>query len=146
MNQFSDSITKLLYQAIDTVFLSNPFRTSMGFLFGVILKEFSVLLSPIISSLLNVDISSVSIIGWITLSIFLFNFQFLIQRNSGISPDAERAFKLIQIAKRKGISDLEIKQNYRLLIQQYSDNVALNRKLQKELDTIKQQINRQIND
>ncbi|MEM9008907.1 MAG: hypothetical protein AAGE59_36045 [Cyanobacteria bacterium P01_F01_bin.86] len=76
----------------------------------------------------------------------MFNFKFLIQRNSDISPDAERVFKLIQAAKRRGLSDLEIKQNYRVLIQQYSDNVALNRKLKKELDTIKQQINRQIND
>lgn len=146
MNNSLDSITKLINQCINLVFLSNPFRTSMGIILGVTIKEFTPIFSELTTNTFNLDISKISVLGWMTLCVFIFNFKFLIQKNSKISPEAERTFNLIQEARRAGISDIEIKQKYRFIIQQYADNLALNQKMQKELNAIKQQLNQQLRD
>ena len=144
MSNSLNPTTKLIKQCIDIIFISSPFLTSMGLLLGVTIKEFTPVISPLIENSLGLDISKVSVLGWITLCIFIFNFQFLIRRKSRISPEAEKAFELIKEARRAGISDAEVRQKYRFIIQRYADNLALNQKMAKELASIKKQLNQQL--
>jgi hypothetical protein len=131
-----DIISKLLKQTLDFTLLNNPVRSSSGFLLGIVISSFYPSLSPLVEKLILIDFSSVPPIGWIALCILIFNIR-LPNGKGKISPKAEEAFALIEEARRRGISDEEIKQRYRLLLQEYTSNVALNQQMAAEIEALK---------
>jgi hypothetical protein len=139
MNFDSDFLTRLSKQVLDILLLSNPFRTSMGLLFGVILWGFMPAFSPVIKEVTRLDFSSVHPVAWVCFGVFTINLKALLFKRK-IPRRAEETLALIEEARKAGISDLEIKQKYKFLIQKYADNVGLNQKTQKELEQVKRKL------
>lgn len=136
---FNDTLTKNLKKFLDYLFLFNPFVTTMGFMLGMIFGSFLPVFNPIILQKYGIDISQVPYIAWVLLGVFLLNAPSLFFRRK-LPKEVEDIFILIERARRAGISDIEIKQKYRALIQTFSKNVVLNKELQQELKELKQQV------
>jgi len=139
MNLDSDLLTRLSKRVLDILLLSNPFRTSMGLLLGVILWGFMPVFSPAIKEATRLDFSSIHPVAWVCFGVFAVNLKALLFKRK-IPKRAEETLALIEEARKAGITDLEIKQKYRLLIQKYTDNVGLNQKTQRELEEVKRKL------
>jgi hypothetical protein len=120
-----DLITRVFKQALDIFFLNNPFNTSMGILLGFILDGILPLYIP--------PLKPITLITWICLGVFLLNIKALLTKHK-LSPSAERVLALIKEARKAGITDLEIKQRYRLMIEKYANNVGLDQNEVKDLN------------
>lgn len=134
MNLNTDVVTKSANQVFNVLLLNAPYDTCIGFLIGIVCDGF---LSPVVEKLvmilLGVDLSTIGLIHWIALSILIMNGKNIF-RKPRISAEAESAFALIREARKLGLSDLEMKQKYRYIVEKYASNIALSDKAQREID------------
>lgn len=137
MNLNTDIVTKLANQILNVLLLNAPYDTSIGFLIGIVCDGFlQPLLEPAVMNLLGADLSAVKLVHWIALSILIMNGKNIFRKRR-ISPEAESAFALISEARKLGLSDLEMKQKYRYIVEKYASNIALNREARQELERMR---------
>lgn len=137
MNLNTDILSKLANQILNVLLLNAPYDTSIGFLIGIVCDGFlQPLLEPAIMEFLGADFSAVKLVHWIALSILVMNVKNIF-RKPRISPEAESAFALIREARKIGLSDLEMKQKYRYIVEKYASNIALNQKARQELELMR---------
>ena len=132
-----DFSSRLVRRALDILVFNHPFHTSMGILLGAVVGFFVPVFSPTLKEFTSLDFSLVPFPGWLLMGVLLSNLKPWI-RPPTLSKEAEEALALIERAKQAGISDLEIKQKYKTLIQNYVDNVALNEETQKKLEELQE--------
>lgn len=116
-NNLLDLVTKTTKQALDVLFFSDPFLTSMGALLGVVMYEFLTFLFLTIQSVTDISFPSVSLIGCLAFGIVSLNARFLFGKRAEIPDKIRVLIDSIQASKRAGISDEEIKNQYRILLQ-----------------------------
>lgn len=134
-----DTASKVISNALDSFLLKNPERSSAGVLLGIVLSSFAPAFTPLIQKTMEIDFSSVPIIGWVAFGILLFNMPTLFSGKYKLSPEAENTIALIDEAEKKGMPRAEANQRRRLLILQYTRNLALNKEMETELKHLREQ-------
>lgn len=134
MNWNADIITKSANQILNVLLLNSPYDTCIGFVIGIVFDGFlPPILEPITQNWLGIDLSTIGSIHWIAFSILVMNGKNIF-RKSHISAEAEAAFALIKEARKIGLTDLEIKQKYRYIIEKYANNIALSKEAQEQIE------------
>ena len=137
MNFNADFLTKSANQVLNVLLLNSPYDTCIGFLLGIVCDGFlQPIIEPVLSNVFEIDLSTVSLTHWIAFSILVTNGKNIF-RKSRITPEAESAFALIREARKLGLSDLEMKQKYRYIVEKYADNIALSEEARKEIELVK---------
>jgi hypothetical protein len=134
-----DSLTGLISRATDILFLRNPVRTAMGVIIGAILWGFSPVFSPMIKDLIKLDFSQVHPIAWIAVGILGISLKDSPIKTK-LPEDIEMLFDILEKAEKAGISKEETRARFRMILEKYAANVALNQKTQKELEEVKKRL------
>jgi hypothetical protein len=136
-----DILSHYLMVALDSLFLRNQFSTSMGAILGCIVDSIIPLANDRLIEVTGLNFAVVPLYGWIMAGIFIFNLPSWILYDK-VPKDVEEILVLIEMGRKAGMSNLEIKQRYRQIIQKYMDRIVLKDSADSEYKTIQQQIKR----
>lgn len=134
-----DALTGFFSRAMDILFLKNPVRTSMGILIGIVLWGFSPVFSPIVEDFTQLDFSQTSPAAWIALGVVGISLQGSPIKTK-LPEDVEVLFDILDNTEKAGLSTQETRAKYRMILEKYAVNVALNQETENELEEIKKQL------
>lgn len=138
MNSNSDYISKIIQRAFDTIFLNNPQASTFGILFGWCCQIIATIFENNLLISTGIDISKLTLIEWMVLGVSLFNAHSFLFRKK-IPKELEDALILLDKAEKNGLSDPELRQRYRALLQKYVDSVVLRREFEDEIKSLTKQ-------
>lgn len=129
-----DDFVPLIRKAINSLFLSQPERTSLGIVFGISIQRIYESLLPYLTKKYdNISFPFFSDITIALFTIFIFNINLLMKRKK-FPEEIEIALKLIKEAEIKGkLSKVHVKQMYLNLVSQVINSVQINEKMEKEI-------------
>ncbi len=140
MSDTKDYWTKAIDRALDIVFAKHPARTGLGVILGCALAFFAKLFEPTLRDIPFLDITSAPAVGWIPVGVLITHspsLLFLVRRKPIGHEDVDEVIELIEKAN---FSPAEKRQQYRSLIANAAQRIALSQKTQGEIGAVKRSI------
>lgn len=138
-----DYWSKFFDRALDILFAKYPARTGLGIIFGSVISFFTKLFDPALKNINFADFSNAPWWGWLPVGIFIMHFPTIASlfKQNPIGNDAvDQALDLIE---RGNFSQNEKRQQYRLLIDRVSSNVAISKETKNEMKNIEKGMSQQ---
>jgi len=134
-----DRLSKLASGAISFLLLEHPYRTSLGVVLGIVIGAVLNIFAPVFenySATIKLPTSNVLYVGCTALGILILhlpNLGRLIRRDPSVDDNLKKAFDVIDEAKKRGLSDREIRRLYLDVVERYLKNVILKEQTQQQV-------------
>ena len=126
-----DRLSRMAGGAVSFLLLEHPYRTSLGVVLGIVIGTLLDMFEPFFryfSATMQLPSTTSLFVGCVAMGILIIhlpNVGRLIRRDSTTDDNLQKSFDVIDEAKKRGLSEREIRRLYLEVVERYLKNVAL---------------------